>query len=138
MPESPPRCTGPDASGRPRSRRSLRDARTGQTIWRVPNGRDVGNCLALDVDAAAPGHEFFGASSIGLHDTWGRWLGIARNRGAYYQTLRMAIWWRGDMGRDLLPGSDGVWQYSVRWRNTGLIAKFEDCESNNHTNSVPT
>ena len=30
-----------------------------------------------------------------------------------------------------------MWQYSVRWRNTGLIAKFEDCESNNHTKGNP-
>ena len=115
----------------------LRDAKTGKTIWRVLNGRDVGNCLALDVDPYLPGHEFFAASSIGLHDVNGKWHGIARGTGMYYQTLRMAIWWRGDLCRDLLPGSDGVWWYNVCARGTGLVTPFHDCECNNGTKGNP-
>ena len=115
----------------------LRDAKAGQTIWRVLNGRDVGNCLACDIDPSSPGHEFFAASSIGLHDANGRWLGLARGTGMYYQTLRMAIWWRGDLCRDLLPGSDGVWGYSIRGRGTWLVTKFEDCAANNASKGNP-
>ena len=115
----------------------LRDAKTGKTIWRVLNGRDVGNCLALDVDPFLPGHEFFAASSIGLHDVNGKWHGIARGKGMYYQTLRMAIWWRGDLCRDLLPGSDGVWWYNVCARGTGLVTPFHECDANNASKGNP-
>ena len=115
----------------------LRDAKTGKMIFREPRRADVGNCLAADVDPYSPGVEFFAAASIGAFDHTGRWLGVARNKGMYYQTLRFAIWWLGDMSRSLLPGSDGVYDYSVRYRGTGLRQKFEDCEANNGSKGNP-
>ena len=115
----------------------LRDARTGKMIFREPRRADVGNCLAADADPFSPGVEFFAAASIGAFDHTGRWLGIARNKGMYYQTLRFAIWWLGDMSRSLLPGSDGVYDYSVRYRGTGLRQRFEDCEANNGSKGNP-
>lgn len=115
----------------------LRDARTGKMIFREPRRADVGNCLAADADPFSPGVEFFAAASIGAFDYTGRWLGIARNKGMYYQTLRFAIWWLGDMSHSLLPGSDGVYDYSVRYRGTGLRQKFEDCEANSASKGNP-
>ena len=116
---------------------NLRDARTGKCIWRVMSGFDVGNCLACDTDPANPGTEFFGASNIGAVSADGTHFGKARRTGAYYQTLRMAIWWQGDMSRDLLPGSDGVWRYWIRWRNTDHITPFVDCEANSGSKGNP-
>ena len=116
---------------------NLRDARTGKMIWRVMSGFDVGNCLACDADPFNPGMEFFGASNIGAIGADGMHFGPARGKGMYYQTLRMAIWWGGDMSRWLLPGSDGVWDYSIRYRGTGQRAKFEDCECNSASKCNP-
>lgn len=115
----------------------LRDAKTGKTIWRVINGRDVGNCLAGDFDPDHPGCEFFGASSIGCIGMDGRQYGVPRSKGMYYQTIRMAINWTGDMVRSLLPGSDGAWWYNIRYRGTGLQTAFADCDANNSSKGNP-
>ena len=116
---------------------NLRDARTGKMIWRVMSGFDVGNCLACDADPFHPGTEFFGAANIGAIGADGTHFGPARGKGMYYQTLRMAIWWGGDMSRWLLPGSDGVWNYSIRYRGTGRRAEFVDCDTNNSSKGNP-
>lgn len=115
----------------------LRDAKTGKTIWRVINGRDVGNCLAGDFDPDHSGCEFFGASSIGCIGMDGRQYGVPRSKGMYYQTIRMAINWTGDMVRSLLPGSDGAWWYNIRSRGTGLQTAFADCDANNASKGNP-
>ena len=115
----------------------LRDAKTGETIWRVMNGRDVGNCLAGDFDPDHRGCEFFGAASIGCIGMNGTMYGPARGTGMYYQTLRMGITWTGDMLRQLLPGSDGVWWYNIRCRGTGLVTPFHECDANNASKGNP-
>ena len=115
----------------------LRDAKTGGIIFQQKHWSDVGNCLAAAVDPFYPGVEFYSASSMGAFDYNGRWLGAPRAKWMAGHIYRFAVWWMGDMSRSLMPGSDGVWDYSVRFRGTGQQQRFEGCEANNGSKGNP-
>jgi len=74
----------------------MRDARTGQPIWGVPGGgADVGRCLAADIDPAYPGYECWGSVG-GLYTSTGVQIGTTK------PTTNFAVWWDGDLSRELL------------------------------------
>jgi rhamnogalacturonan endolyase len=74
----------------------MRDARTGQPIWGVPGGgADVGRALAADIDPAYPGYECWGSVG-GLYTSTGVQIGTTK------PTTNFAVWWDGDLSRELL------------------------------------
>jgi rhamnogalacturonan endolyase len=74
----------------------MRDALTGQPLWGVPGGgADVGRALAADVDPAYPGYECWGSVG-GLYTNKGVQIGTAK------PTVNFAVWWDGDLSRELL------------------------------------
>jgi len=77
---------------------AVHDARTGQVIWQHSPGVDVGGGLAADIDPRHPGVEAWGGPG-GLRDVRGREIGPKPRSG------RWAIWWDGDLLRELLEGS---------------------------------
>ena len=88
-----PRASKPDAGV------SFRDARTGKVIWSKPSP-DVGRGLAADIDPRHRGYEFW-ASGPGLTrrvEREGREGVATASRGQ----CNFAIWWDGDLLRELL------------------------------------
>jgi hypothetical protein len=77
----------------------LNDARTGETIFGVPAGGDVGRALAADIDSTHKGYEIWGSAGDGLYSVKGEL--ISTNRPSYNH----AIWWDGDLARELLDGN---------------------------------
>ena len=77
---------------------AMHDARTGETIWKHSPGIDVGGGLAADIDPRYPGYEAWGGPG-GLRDAKGREIGPKPRSGSW------AIWWDGDLLRELLSGS---------------------------------
>jgi hypothetical protein len=77
----------------------LNDAATGETIFGVPSGGDVGRALAADVDSTHKGYEIWGSAGGGLYSVKGGL--ISTNRPSYNH----AIWWDGDLARELLDGN---------------------------------
>lgn len=77
----------------------LNDARTGQLIVGMPTGGDVGRALAADVDSTHKGYEIWGSAGNGLYNIKGEL--ISTNRPSYNH----AIWWDGDLARELLDGN---------------------------------
>lgn len=77
----------------------LNDAKTGETLFGVPTGGDVGRALAADIDSTHKGYEIWGSSGEGLYSVKGEL--ISTNRPSYNH----AIWWDGDLGRELLDGN---------------------------------
>jgi hypothetical protein len=77
----------------------LNDAKTGETIFGVPAGGDVGRALAADVDSTHKGYEIWGSAGNGLYSVKGEL--ISTNRPSYNH----AIWWDGDLARELLDGN---------------------------------
>nr|WP_236049884.1 T9SS type A sorting domain-containing protein [Hymenobacter negativus] len=73
----------------------LRDANTGVPIWGVPATVDVGRCLAADVDPNYPGYEMWGSVG-GLYSCTGVQIGTSK------PTTNFAVWWDGDLSRELL------------------------------------
>ena len=74
------------------------DARTGELLWSHSPGVDVGAGLAADIDPRHPGYEAWGGPG-GLRSAAGREIG-PRPR-----TTDSAIWWDGDLLRELLSRS---------------------------------
>lgn len=77
---------------------AMRDARTGEAIWTHSHGIDVGAGLAADIDPRHRGYEAWGGPG-GLRDAQGREIGPAP------RSMGFAIWWDGDLLRELMVGS---------------------------------
>ena len=76
---------------------SFRDARTGEILWASPNA-DVGRGLAADIDPRHKGCECWGFG--GLWNCKGKRISAARP-----SSTNMAVWWDGDLLRELLNGT---------------------------------
>jgi len=103
---------------------AMRDARTGEAIWTHSPGIDVTGGVAADIDPRHSGYEAWGGPG-GMRDSQGNVLG-AKPRSSGF-----AIWWDGDLLRELIVGSDiNKWNFetgaeerlfstSTRWGRRG-------------------
>lgn len=85
----------------------VHDARTGEVIWSHSPGVDVGGGLMADIDARYPGAEAWGGPG-GLRDATGREIGPAP------RTSDFAIWWDGDLLRELLDRRSRVTKWDEK------------------------
>lgn len=74
---------------------ALRDARTGEVIWKHMDSDDVGRCMVADIDPDSPGCEMWWYKG-NAHSPSGKDLGYAPGY------CNMAIWWSGLLNRELL------------------------------------
>jgi rhamnogalacturonan endolyase len=77
---------------------AMRDARTGEIIWKHSPGVDVGGGLAADIDPRHRGYEAWGGPG-GLRDSRGNQIGPSPRSSGF------AIWWDGDLLRELISRS---------------------------------
>lgn len=77
---------------------NLRDARTGEVLWGKPTDYDVGRGVAANIDPRYRGSETWASRSL-LMDIDGN--EISRT----VPTMNFAIWWDGDLQRELLDGT---------------------------------
>ena len=77
---------------------AMRDARTGELLWKHSPGIDVRGGLAADIDPRHRGYEAWGGPG-GLRDSHGNEIGPAPRSSDF------AIWWDGDLLRELLTRS---------------------------------
>ncbi len=78
---------------------AMRDARTGEIIWSHSPAVDVGRGMAADIDPRHPGYEAWGGPG-GLRDSKGHEIGHCPRSNEF------AIWWDGDLLRELLAGGE--------------------------------
>ena len=78
---------------------AMRDARTGEAIWKHSPGVDVGGGVAADIDPRHRGYEAWGGPG-GLRDSQGQEIGTKPRSGGF------VIWWDGDLLRELIAGSN--------------------------------
>ncbi|MCH8193977.1 MAG: rhamnogalacturonan lyase, partial [Planctomycetes bacterium] len=76
----------------------VHDARTGEVIWSHSPAVDVGSGLACDIDPRHPGYEAWGGPG-GLRDAQGNEIG------PHPRSTSWAIWWDGDLLRELFSRS---------------------------------
>lgn len=108
---------------------ALFDARTGEIYWGGDEGRDVGRGLAADLDPRHPGAEMWGGS-IGLRNSRNERIGNA------LRSANFAIWWDGDLLRELLDGNRiSKWDWQTGELKTVFTA--EGCVANNGSKATP-
>lgn len=108
----------------------FRDAKTGKPLWGVSGeGIDVGRGLAADIDPRYKGYECWGSTG-NLYDCKGNQIGTAK------PSMNFAIWWDGDLSRELLNSNRiDKWDYTNAQSVNLLTAT--DHKSNNGTKSTP-
>ena len=91
---------------------ALYDGQTGQLIWSLLPGVDVGRGMAADIDPRHPGYEFWGASSAGLLDGQGQRIADAPS------SVNHAVWWDADLLREI---EDSNWIGKWDWNTSSLV-----------------
>ena len=109
---------------------ALVDAKTGARIFTVSEASaDVGRGLAADIDPRHKGYEMW-ASRGGLYTSKGVQIGTTR------PSMNFAIWWDGDLSRELLDGTTiSKWDFSTSTLSPLLLAT--GTASNNGTKATP-
>ncbi|MBE7171509.1 MAG: T9SS type A sorting domain-containing protein [Williamsia sp.] len=109
---------------------ALVDARTGERIFTVAEpSADVGRGLAADIDPRYKGYEMWAARG-NLYNCKGQTIGAIK------PSMNFAIWWDGDLLRELLDGTTiQKWDYLTSTR-TNLLSPA-DVTSNNSTKATP-
>ena len=111
---------------------TFRDAATGEIIFQIRAGDDVGRCMAADIDPTNRGVEMWSSSSGGIRNIKGETIG-PRVRGL---SCNMAVWWDGDLLRELLD-RNRISKYDWTDKHCEVIATFDGCASNNGTKATP-
>ena len=75
----------------------FRDARTGKVLFQILSNKDVGRCMAADIDAANPGLELWSSASGGICNIRGEVIDSTARI-----PINFGIWWDGDLLRELL------------------------------------
>lgn len=122
---------------------NLRDAATGQPLFLVPSvqaatsggdaGEGPGRGAAFDIDPRFPGAEFWaaGAGMTGYHAADGRRVSERRPR-----SVNFAVWWDGDLLRELLDRNVvSKWDAAAGTETTLLVA--QDATANNGSKATP-
>lgn len=111
---------------------SLRDAATGKVLFQLPEKRDIGRCLAADIDPDSPGVELWAMRSAGLRNFKGELLAER----VKVLPNNMAVWWDGDLLRELLD-KNTIYKYNPKKKTCEVFHVFESTKSNNGTKGNP-
>ena len=111
---------------------SFRDAATGKVLFQVKSGIDVGRCMAADIDPTTPGVEMWSWESKGLRNIKGEVV----NPDIKTFSVNMAVWWDGDLLRELL-NKNVVSKYDWEVGVCKPLVTFEGVVSNNGTKATP-
>ena len=125
----------------------FRNARTGEVIFQIPSTKDVGRCMAADIDPTNPGLEMWSTDSHGIRNMKGEVIYTAEDPddpqhkqhlklGGRHLSVNFGIWWDGDLLRELLD-HETVSKYD--WQNHTIkdVTKFQGVVFNNGTKSNP-
>jgi len=109
---------------------AMLDARTGEVLWSTPAERDTGRGVAADIDPRHPGAEAWGSNSPELFDARGVPIGKRPPQ------MNFAIWWDGDLSRELLDGTS-IFKWNPEKQESIAILDAEGTASNNGTKANP-
>ena len=109
----------------------LRNTLTGEIYFAAAHGSDVARGMAADIDPRHAGYEMWGGTR-NLFDVHGNDIG-PRPR-----SQNMAIWWDGDLLRELLNGVEITkWDYENGRENVLFDGRREGIVSNNGSKANP-
>lgn len=111
---------------------TFRDAATGEILFQIPDKSDVGRCMAADIDPTNYGVEMWSLASQGIRNIKGE---VVADQ-VPGLTYNMAVWWDGDLLRELL-NRNKISKYDWENKRCEVIASFDECDSNNGTKATP-
>ena len=110
---------------------TLVQAATGEVIFQIPSNADVGRGMAADIDPTNYGIEMWSSASGGIVNTKGEVVSQAR------VSTNFAIWWTGDLNRELLDGAR-ITKYNPETKQVDVLLDMSrECSFNNGTKSNP-
>ena len=111
---------------------TYRDAATGEVLLQLKSNTDVGRCMAADIDPTHPGVEMWSGDSQGIRNVKGEIIAPKMRK----MPTNMAVWWDGDLLRELLD-RNMIIKYD--WENKKFVplVKFTGTLFNNGTKSNP-
>ncbi|MDR0682651.1 MAG: hypothetical protein LBG15_12535 [Dysgonamonadaceae bacterium] len=110
---------------------TLRDAATGEIIWQLKSGDDVGRCMGTDIAGNFRGMEFWSARSGGIINANNL---QTINSSTSAVSMNMACWWDGDLLRELQDGT-AVTKYNNG--SSSSLLSTTSVSSNNGTKANP-
>lgn len=111
---------------------SFRDAATGEILFQIKDTTDVGRCMAADIDPTNPGVEMWSIKSGGIRNVKGEVI----NPNLKGVSINMAVWWDGDLLRELLD-KNVVSKYDWESGTCKPLVTFEGTVWNNGTKANP-
>lgn len=118
---------------------SLRDAATGEVIFQYKSNKDIGRCMAADIDPDHEGVELWSPNTGGVRDFKGNLISPKmefKSEVSAGVPVNMAVWWDGDLLRELLD-KNKVFKYNTNTGGCDVIADFEGTMWNNGTKANP-
>lgn len=118
---------------------SLRDAATGRVIFQFKSDKDIGRCMAADIDPNHEGMELWSPNTDGIRSFKGELISpkqefVSEVAAAY--PVNFGIWWDGDLLRELLD-KDIVSKYNWNTGKCDILLQMKDCMWNNGTKGNP-
>lgn len=118
---------------------SLRDAATGRVIFQFKSDKDIGRCMAADIDPNHEGMELWSPNTDGIRSFKGELISpkqefVSEVAAAY--PVNFGIWWDGDLLRELLD-KDIVSKYNWNTGKCDTLLQMKDCMWNNGTKGNP-
>ncbi len=103
----------------------------GTVLWKKPAEKDTGRGVAIDIDPRHLGAENWGWNSSELFNVKGESIAAV-----HPQQINFAVWWDGDLLRELLDGNTiSKWDWNTNTTNSLLVA--EGTSANNGTKATP-
>ena len=118
---------------------SLRDAATGEVILRYPSNKDIGRCMAGDIDPNHEGVEVWSPSSGGLRSFTGEIIAPQKEFLSEMKSIlpvNFCVLWDGDLLTELLDHTT-ISKYNWVTGKADELIKFEGVVSNNGTKGNP-
>lgn len=118
---------------------TLRDAATGKVILQYPSDKDIGRCMAADIDPTHPGVELWSPNTGGLIAFDGT---VICPQKEFISEIASAIpanfivQWDGDLNAEILDGNE-ISKYDWEKKQLVPVVTFEDCAWNNGTKRNP-
>ncbi len=118
---------------------TLRDAATGEVILRFPSDKDIGRCLAADIDPTWPGVELWSPNTGGVRSFDG---GIVCPQEEFISAIassipaNFSVLWDGDLLYEILDG-DTISKYDWKKKELEVMEVFDGCMWNNGTKRNP-
>ena len=110
----------------------FRAAKDGRIIFQEKSTEDVGRCMAADIDPTNYGVEMWSIFMDGLYNIRGEKYVEFTKR----PPMAMAVWWDGDLTRELLNKNQIV-KYRPSKKRCFTIAEFEGAVNINGTKGTP-